>query len=267
MIQSDGYRTLAILQQTRGEPDAALTTLQKAHQLAYSHEVTPLTRVRNAACHVQLALAQEDLATAQCWAKQVTESADASPFYPWLRLTPARLLLAHNEKTEAAERLKELYETACQAGWGSGVVEVRALQAMAAATPTDAIHFLEDALKKAQPEGLVRTFVDKGEPMKALLERLRSQGGEMKAYILTTLSAFGETGKASSISQPLAEPMSERELEVLRLFAEGLSNQEIAERLIISLGTVKAHSSNIYRKLDVRNRAQAIIIAREMSLM
>jgi len=65
----------------------------------------------------------------------------------------------------------------------------------------------------------------------------------------------------------LIDPLSERELEVLRLFAEGLSNQEIAEKLIISLGTVKAHSSNIYRKLDVRNRAQAIINAREMNLL
>jgi len=60
---------------------------------------------------------------------------------------------------------------------------------------------------------------------------------------------------------------SGRELEILRLFAEGLSNHEITERLIISLGTVKAHSSNIYRKLDVRNRAQAVIVAREIGLL
>ncbi len=65
----------------------------------------------------------------------------------------------------------------------------------------------------------------------------------------------------------LIDPLSERELEVLQLFADGLSNQEIAEKLIISLGTVKAHSSNIYRKLDVRNRAQAVIAAREMKLL
>ncbi len=72
---------------------------------------------------------------------------------------------------------------------------------------------------------------------------------------------------ANTAQATLLDPLSERELEVLRLFAEGLSNQEIAERLIISLGTVKAHSSNIYRKLDVRNRAQAIIVAREMKLL
>jgi LuxR family maltose regulon positive regulatory protein len=266
LIQSDGYRILAIVQMASGSPDAAMATIQKAHELASSHQVSPLNRMRNAACHVQLALAQNDLATANFWAEQVTEAAEASPFYPQLRLTPARLLIASNEKTEAAESLKELYETASQAGWGSGAVEVRALQALAAATPTDALHFLEEALKKAQPEGFIRTFVDKGEPLKTLLERLRSQGGELKEYILTILSAFGEPCRAS-ISQPLVEPLSERELEVLRLVAEGLSNREIAQRLVISVGTVKTHVHSIIDKLGVSSRTQAVARAKELALL
>ena len=80
-----------------------------------------------------------------------------------------------------------------------------------------------------------------------------------KLLLTTPVSGIGHQSS-------LIDPLSERELEVLQLFADGLSNQEIAERLIISLGTVKAHSSNIYRKLDVRNRAQAVIAAREMNL-
>ena len=266
MILSDGYRALAILQQARGEPNAALTTLQMAHQLAHDHEVTPLTRMRNAACHVQLALAQEHLATALYWAEQVTESADASPLYPRLGFTPARLLLAHDERTEADQRLKELYETACQAGWSSGVVEVRALQAIAATTPTDARRFLADALKQARPEGFIRTFVDKGEPMKFLLERLKSEGGELKDYVLTILSAFGETGRAPR-SQLLVEPMSERELEILRLMADGLSNREIAERLVITVGTAKSHVHHILEKLGGDSRMQAVAKARELGLL
>ncbi len=103
MILSDGYRTLAVLQQARGEPEAAQATLQLADRLAQEHEVTPLTRLRNAACHVQLALAAGDLAGAQHWAEQVTGPADASPFYPLLGLTPARLLLADGENPKAAE--------------------------------------------------------------------------------------------------------------------------------------------------------------------
>jgi LuxR family maltose regulon positive regulatory protein len=266
VFQSDGYRTLAILQQACGESSAALNTLQKAHQFASNHQVTPLTRLRNAACHVQLALAQNDLATALYWSEQVKEPADAYLLYPRLGLTPARLLLAQNEKTEAAERLKGLFETASQAGWGSGAIEVRALQALAAATPTDALHFLEETLKMVQPEGFIRTFVDKGEPMKALLERLRSQGGELKAYILTILSAFGQPCRASP-SQLLVEPLSERELDVLRLVAQGMSNGEIAKRLVVSVGTVKTHVHSILDKLGVASRMQAVARAKELALL
>ena len=266
MILSDGYRTLAMLQQARGEPEAALATLQLAHQLAHDHEVTPLTRMRNAACHVQLALAAGDLAGAQHWAEQVTAPADASPFYPLLGLTPARLLLADGKKPQAADTLAEVYATASRAGWGAGVVEVRAMQAVAASEPAEALSFLADALEKAQPEGFVRTFLDKGDPMKLLLERLRSQGGERREYILVLLAAFGGPGKASA-SQPLVEPMSQRELEILRLLADGLSNQEIAGRLVISLGTAKSHVHHILGKLSSDSRMQAVAKAREMGLL
>jgi ATP/maltotriose-dependent transcriptional regulator MalT len=135
MILSDGYRTLAMLQPARGEKEAALATLQLAHQLAYEHEVTPLTRARNAACHVQLALAAGNLAGAQHWAEQVTVQADASPFFPLLGLTPARLFIAKDQKALAADALADLHDAASRAGWGAGVVEVRALQAMAASEP------------------------------------------------------------------------------------------------------------------------------------
>ena len=266
LIQSDGYRTLAILQQACGEPSAALTTLQKADQLADSRQVAPLTRMRNAACHVQLALAQDDLATAQFWAEQVTEPTDTSLLYPCLGLTPIRILLARHEKTGALERLKELYETARQKACGAGMVEVRALQALAADTPDDALRFLQDALNMAQPEGFIRTFVDKGDPMRLLLERLRSQRGDLKRYILTILSAFGEAGGAP-ISQPLIEPLSERELEVLRLVAQGMSNGEIAQRLVVSVGTVKTHVHSIIDKLDVNSRTQAVVRAKELELL
>jgi LuxR family maltose regulon positive regulatory protein len=266
LIQSDGYRILAIVQMASGSPDAAMATIQKAHELASSHQVSPLNRMRNAACHVQLALAQNDLATANYWADQVTEAAEASPFYPQLRLTPARILLAQHKKAETAERLKELYTTASQAGWGSGVVEVRALQAMAAATPTDAMHFLEEALKKARPESFIRTFVDKGEPMKALLERLRSQGGESREYILAILAAFGQPCGASP-SQLLVETLSERELDVLRLLEQGMSNGEIAQRLVVSIGTVKSHVHSIIDKLGVSSRTQAVAQARVLKLL
>ena len=266
LIQDDGYRTLAVIQQGRGDPAGALSALQKADQLAESRQVYPLTHMRNAACHVQIALAQNDLAAAEFWAEQVTGPTDTSLLFPCLGLTPVRISLAKHEKNEAAEGLRALYETACQQGCGVGMVEVRALQALAADTPDDALRFLQDALKKAQPEGMLRTFVDKGEPMKALLERLRPQGGESKPYILAILAAFGGTGRPSK-SQSLVEPMSERELQILRLLADGLSNREIAERLVISIGTTKSHVHHVLEKMGVDSRMQAVAKARELALL
>jgi LuxR family maltose regulon positive regulatory protein len=87
------------------------------------------------------------------------------------------------------------------------------------------------------------------------------------AIILEQIVACEAILQAAPAEQGLLDPLSERELEVLRLFAQGLTNQEVADRLILSLGTVKAHSSNIYRKLDVRNRAEAIVRASELDLL
>jgi ATP/maltotriose-dependent transcriptional regulator MalT len=266
LILCDGYRTLAIIHQGRGEPEAALSALQKNDQLVENHQVSPLARLRIAACHVQIALAQDNLTAAQFWAEQMAEPADATLFDPCLGLTPVRILLARQEKTKAAEKLNELYDTACQKGCGAGMVEVRLLQAMAADTPTEALHFLQDALRMAHPEGFIRTFVDKGEPMKALLQRLKPQGGELREYILTVLAAFGQPRSASP-SQPLVEPLSERELDVLRLLEQGLSNGEIAQRLVVSVGTVKSHVHSIINKLGVSSRTQAVAQARALKLL
>ena len=266
LLQSDSYRTMAIIQQARREPEAALSTLQKAEQLTDSHQISPLAGIRIAACHVQIALAQDNFAAAQFWAEKVTAPTDSSFLFPCFGLTPVRILLARHEKTQAARRLKALYEIAIQKGCGAGKVEVRLLQALASDTPTEALHFLQDALKMAQPEGFIRTFVDKGEPMKALLERLKSQGGELKGYILTLLSAFVETGRVS-ISQPQVEPLSDRELDVLRLLDKGLSNGEIAQRLVVTVGTVKSHVHSIISKLGVSSRTQAVAQARILKLL
>lgn len=265
-IQSDGYRMLAILQQAMGDPAAAVCAIQTSDQLAASHDVAPYTIAQNAACHVQLALAQGNLAAADYWGEQVTPPADGYALYPRLGLARARLLLAHHQKAAAAEALSEIYETARQAGWGAGLVAVRALQAVAATEPAGAFRFLEEALRQARPEGFARTFLDQGEPMRALLERLSAQGGELKEYILTLLSAFGAAGKVP-ITQPLVEPMSERELQILRLMADGLSNREIADKLVIGVGTAKSHVHHILAKLGGTSRTQAVAKARELGLL
>jgi LuxR family maltose regulon positive regulatory protein len=264
---SEGMHTLACVQQARGEAGAARGTLQKCDQFIAERQVTPFTRLRHAACHAQLALAQNDLDSAEVWSRQVTEPADSSLLFPRLGLTPSRLLLAQGEKAQAAEKLRGLFALSSQAGWGSGVIEVRCLQALALAESHAALQFLEDALQRAHTEGFIRTFVDKGLPMKALLERLKPQASELKGYIQTLLAAFAETREAAPTKSALIEPLSKREQEVLQLVADGLSNGEIAERLVVSVGTVKTHVHSILAKLEVTNRTEAAARARALQLL
>ena len=178
-----------------------------------------------------------------------------------------------NQKKAAAEQLATQYEKAVRAGWQSGVVEVRVLQALAAPTPTAALAFLADALALAQPEGYVRTFVDKGEPIVALLREAASQG-IAPDYVAKLLTAFhaapqerGRPEPPPPPAQPLIEPLSVRELQVLRLVAAGLSNRDIAEALYISVNTVKTHLQRIYGKLGVSSRTAAATKAQELNLL
>jgi LuxR family transcriptional regulator, maltose regulon positive regulatory protein len=264
-IQLEVLCALTRLKQTQGDAPAAQENLRELHQLAQEGDSAP-ARAMAAACHAEIALAQGDLASASHWTQQMTEG--IGPAAPGMQygLMRARLLLAQGKQTQAGEILAGLHEAVSRTGLVSSAIEVRTLQALAATTPAEALHFLEEALEQAQPEGFIRTFVDKGEPMKALLERLKSQGGELKPYILKLLAAFGETDRTSE-PQQLVAPMSERELEILRLLANGLSNRAIAERLVISVGTTKSHVHNILEKMGSDSRMQAVAKARDLGLV
>lgn len=266
IIQSDGYRILALVQQAAGFAEQSLETIEKAHQLVCDQQLSPLTRYRNAACHAQLALMQGDLTCASYWHDQIIEHADASLFYPRLGVNTARLLLAQNEKAKAGAELVRLCEIAHKAGWEYGLIEVRALQAVASMQPVEALQILKNALQKAQPEGFLRCFVNKGAVMKALLRRLRAQAPDLKDYIQTILTAYGEAA-FSPVHQTLIEPLSGRELEVLHLMAEGLSNDEIARRLVLGVGTIKSHIHHILEKLDCSSRTQAVTKARSLEIL
>ena len=130
---------------------------------------------------------------------------------------------------------------------------------------------LDHALRLAQPNDMVRSFVDLGDPLVELLRQIPANS-DVAGYAIRLLDAFSaglpqaHPIAASSLEQPLVEPLSQRELEVLALIAQGLSNRQIADELIISIGTVKAHTSNIYGKLGVRSRTQAIVTARDLGI-
>jgi LuxR family maltose regulon positive regulatory protein len=136
-----------------------------------------------------------------------------------------------------------------------------------------ALAYLEKALSIGEPEDLIRVFVDEGPPMAHLLYEALSRG-IAPDYVRRLLAAFPTTEPEQAgpphtqVRQPdLIEPLSDRELEILQLISEGLTNREIASRLFLSLNTVKAHSRNIYGKLDVHNRTEAVARARALGVL
>jgi LuxR family maltose regulon positive regulatory protein len=175
---------------------------------------------------------------------------------------------------EALDLLRRLIARAEEGGRRGRVIEilvVRAQALLADEREDEALAALEGALRLAEPEGYVRTFVD--EPaLVPLLRRLAEDGGDVAGYarrlseeMAPPPSPAAPTPTSEAPAQALVEPL--RELEVLALLAEGLTNQETAERLFISVNTVKTHVRHVYDKLNVRNRAEAVARAAELGLL
>lgn len=191
-------------------------------------------------------------------------------------LTLARFYLTVKQPAQAQKVLDPLLDLFMEKGHGRRVIEILALKALALKGQGQldaAMQVLDQVLALAEPEGYQRTFLDEGEPMAQLLYQAASRG-IYPAYIGKLLAAFSHAVPSISnevreipLEDQLIEPLSERELEVLVLIAGGLSNQEIAARLHISLSTVKSHASQIYSKLNVSNRTQAVARARSLGLI
>jgi LuxR family maltose regulon positive regulatory protein len=183
----------------------------------------------------------------------------------------ARLRIAQKKYDEAEKTLDWLLITAESWGYANGLIELLVLKSLVLFSQdkeTQALTVLGDALAKAEPEGYVRIFVDEGEPMAKLLQRARANG-IAPDYVNSLLAAFDTimVAEPSSIGQVLLEPLSKRELEVLRLLTTELSVPEIADELIVSANTVRTHTRNIYAKLDVNNRRSAVRRAEELKLL
>ena len=169
-------------------------------------------------------------------------------------------------------------------GWQDERLKVMVLQAVALHAHGDqdkAMQLLSDALVLAEPGGFIRLFVDEGEPMRCMISDFRVSilkiSPHLSAYLEKLLVAFPSTTTENpklvlskiegSKIQGLVESLSQRELEVLRLMAQGLSNREISERLFLALDTVKGHNRRIFDKLQVQRRTEAIARARELGLL
>jgi LuxR family maltose regulon positive regulatory protein len=272
-------RAQARIKITQGDLDGAVEILNEARRLYFRHPV-PDTRPM-AALRARVWILQGNLQDALAWAHAQGLSADDELSYlrEFEHITLARLLIAryrHEQVETAVHEATGLLTRLLQAAEASNrigsMIEILILKALAHAAQGDvpaALARVERALTLAAPEGYVRLFVDEGPPMMALLQRIPEEGEKLREYTDRLLAAFDEQGIQPSTSspQPLIDPLTERELEVLALIAAGLINKEIAEQLVISLNTVLYHNKNIYSKLGVRKRALAIAKARELNLI
>jgi LuxR family maltose regulon positive regulatory protein len=264
-FQNSGHVLKAFLLLARGNPRGALAEVEVSHSLA--RDFNPATQARSAACHAQIALAMGDVDTAERWVAQMAEDVDPHSFYRFVGLIRPRLLIALGKRTAASELLKECAERAAEAGWGYAMVAIRILGALAAEKQGAVLKNLEEVLKYSQAEGYIRAYVDAGRSLVPLLQE-SARRGVLPEYIGQILNAFGEGRKKTVISaSPLVETLSERELEVIRLVTAGLSNREIAKKLVISPGTAKTHIHNICGKLGVRNRTEAAMRAKDLNLV
>ncbi|MGD8792713.1 MAG: LuxR C-terminal-related transcriptional regulator, partial [Anaerolineae bacterium] len=264
-LLASGYGALALLRQAQGDRAAARAAMEQTWHLSQQPGVPPPSRLYSRALRIVLALGQDDVDSAARAAEGAPrlEESGSFPDYLFLMLCRARLFLAQGQQARAAQELAMLEGMASQAGWQRAIVQVRALQALMLPEPDEALAVLADALARAEPEGYVRTFVDAGRPMEALLRRAVAGGGDSD-YAAGLLAAFDD-GEKEGAPRPvdraqsaLAEPLTDREIDVLTLLTEGRTNREIAQALYVSVNTVKTHLKNVYGKLEVSNRRDAV---------
>jgi LuxR family maltose regulon positive regulatory protein len=236
---------------------------------------------------VYLALARGDLRAAARWATRPETQPQLLQERVYLgefrNLTLARVYLALGREHARGEFLAQaeellspmlaVAEAQGRRGQAIGILVLLALVHQAAGETEQALALLEPALAQAEPEGYVRTFVDGGPPLAELLRALAARG-KGTTYATRLLAAFpgadaglSPPARYAPREQPLVEPLSDRELEVLRLVAAGLTNREVGETLFIEVSTVKSHTNSIYGKLGVKNRTQAVARAQELGLV
>lgn len=276
---------MARIRENQGDLDGALDLYDEAEPL-YMSDFSPNVRPLPA-WKARVWIKQGDLELALAWVRERRLSIDEEPGYlrEFEQITFARVLLSQSQGEPADSALQDamgflerLLKAAEAGGRMGSVIEILILQAIARQMQGDspaALSALERALKLAEPEGYVRIFADEGTVMAALL-RKAAASKIMPDYAGKLLAAFETERKGSREETPLAatpvstslsEPLSQRELEILRLFKTELSGPEIAQELVIALSTVRTHTKSIYGKLNVNSRRAAVNRAIELGLM
>src|SRR5215203_5143433 len=279
-ILARGQVALSSVRRARGDTDGALKLAREAARLA-RESGAPQAIVDADLWKARLHLMRDELQAAASDLERASSVGDVPhSTRESERISLARLLIAREDHDEALRVLDSLHEMAEVADGRSSVIQIFTLKALALRDKDEnnrAMDVIGRALALAEPEGYVRTFVDEGPLMAELLSRVldAQQRGRLDslrrvpAHYLRKLLATLER-EAPSTAQPtteLPEALSERELEVLQLIAAGKSNRRIATELFVSVGTVKTHINNLYRKLDAHSRTQALARASELDLI
>jgi LuxR family maltose regulon positive regulatory protein len=287
----DGYISLARLKQSLGDWKGAQKEFDSANQIAEKFDTTELDDVLVAAYQARLWVARADYQRVQEWVDarglnkeglgEIQVHLDRGDFSNnYLEtldyITLVRLMIAREQFEPARTFLEKLIPVLERKGLHGLAFECQALMAVILHSLGEealAIQELENVLRLAGPQGYARLFLDLGAPMAGLLYqfiRRRTEDTPQRRCAQKLLRAFevGQRGQElGEKADSLVEPLSDREFEVLQLVAEGLSNQQIGERLVVALSTVKTHLNNIYKKLGVSKRTQAVARARELELL
>jgi LuxR family maltose regulon positive regulatory protein len=279
-----GLAVVARIRHAYGDAAGAREAMAEAGQVELSPQVIALLNPVPSQ-RARLLLAQGDVTTAAQWTTAAGLSPDDEPDYPQepAYLVLARVLLAQNDPGQALTLLQRLLDAAASQDRTGSVIEIQALRALALAAGGDrarALDGLTEALTLAHRHGYVRVFADEGAPMHALLAGLSAaRPGQQRAarridpgHLAALLRACGRADAAPprrAVATPpgLAEPLTDRELEVLRLIAAGKSNQRIAHDLVVALDTVKKHVTHVLGKLGAANRTEAVARARQLGLI
>ncbi|UCF96866.1 MAG: tetratricopeptide repeat protein [Spirochaetaceae bacterium] len=272
----DGYIALARVKQAQNLPHEAQAVMDTVHKIAARFDASDLDDLLVNLQRARLWLIQNRVDSAARWrdewVERRTRNNESIPFVlkELDQILHAHILLAQGKLEDCLKVLKQLQKTAEKLGRYGIVLESLVLQSLAASKQGDneqSLQSLEEALIIAEPEGFLRLFLDEGEPMAQLLYQAANKGLR-REYVGRLLAAFPPSRESQvGISEHLIEALSQREIEVLQLLAKGSSNKEVARQLFISLPTVKWHTSNIYGKLGVQNRTQAVAKARALGLI
>ena len=285
----DALAGLALTQQLMRLDDEAAESCRRLQEFASELQEHNFLSVAQS-CQARLSVLRGDVNLAVEWGRSFSELPAEAEVFSWLEapsITQARVLIADGTRQsllKAAELLRTTRDLCEARRFKCQIVEVAVLQSMALEKlrrSDEALTALEEAVSLAEPAGWVRPFVELGSPMAELLKRLLRQKVHTE-FVEKLLAAFSDkqTGPSlptspsphpqvppSTLPQPLVEPLTNRELDILELLARRLQNKEIAEELFISKETVKTHLNNIYQKLNVTNRLNAVEKAKSMGIL